>query len=117
MTKNITQTEAAKQEMIQWLSHENELGKSPRKIECTDKFSYLNMTYYIFKFKKSIFDGQWYLGVCGGYDEEGLEHCGHILSEYKEYTSTSAIEEAIKLIEIVRDFWKNLAKKIESGEK
>ena len=100
MIEKMTQADVAKREVIHWLSHENELGKKPSRIKCTKNFTYLDMTYYIFKFKKSIFDTKWLLAVCGGYEGENFENCGHIFSEYKEYRTTSEIEDAIKIIEM-----------------
>ena len=41
--------------MTGWLSHENELGKAPAKIEVAGEFDYDDNHYYILKFKKNIF--------------------------------------------------------------
>ena len=99
----------ARQEMVNWLSHKNELGKKPNKIICTKTFEYLNMTYYIFKVKRKLFDKKWFLAVCGGYEREGVESCGHIFSDYKEYNQDTEIDDAIALVEMIRDYWKSLA--------
>ena len=45
---------AAKESMIDWLSHPNELGKPPAMIECAGTFDLHEMHYYIFKFKKRL---------------------------------------------------------------
>lgn len=103
------QSEIAKEEMIRWLSHSGELGKAPYRIESTNKFDYLDMKYYIFKFKKSKFSFKWLLGVCGGFECDSIRDCGHTFSEFKRYYGQTEKEDAIKIIEIIRDFWKNKA--------
>ncbi len=60
------QKENALQCMIEWLSHENELGKAPSQIQIAGEFDLHNLHYYIFKFKKSRFSswlvgGMWWL--------------------------------------------------------
>ena len=52
------QQQAALQSMIDWLEHENELGRKPSKIEIAGEFDLHDMHYYIFKYKKSM------LGKC-----------------------------------------------------
>lgn len=105
------QIEAAKMEMIEWLLNPNELGKNPAKIELANEFNYLNMKYYIFKFKKDMIDSKWLLGVCGGYENNSLENCGHIFSDFKEYNKNTDKEDAIEMIEMIRAYWKNEANK------
>lgn len=107
----MNQKESSKMEMIKWLSHSNELGKSPSEIYITNEFNYLGMKYYIFRFKKNLFDFKWMLGVCGGYENDSLEHCGHVFSEYKEYKQQTEKEDAIQIIEMIRDYWKKEAEK------
>lgn len=107
----MNQKESAKKEMIKWLSHSNELGKEPSKICVTNEFTYLNMKYYIFKFRKNLFDSKWMLGICGGYENDSLENCGHIFSEYKEYKQQTEKEDAIKIVEMIRDYWKKESEK------
>lgn len=106
--------ELAKNEMIRWLSHPSELGKQPAKIICTNEFEYLEMTYYIFKFKKSVFSLNWMLGVCGGYEKNSSVHCGHLFSEFLRYNKKREKEDAIKIIEMIRNYWMKEAKKIET---
>lgn len=109
---NQVQMNAAKNEMIGWLSHPAELGKAPAKIECTGEFELYDMHYYIFKYKKGLL-GKWLLGVCGGFEGDELEHCGHTFSEMQEYNEASAKEDAIALVEHVRAFIMEQAKKAE----
>lgn len=106
----MTQKELATQEMIRWLSDPGELGKKPAKIECTKEFDYLDMKYYIFKFKKGLFDSKWMLGVCGGYEENATEHCGHIFSQFNEYNPLSEKKDAISIVEMIRQYWIQRAK-------
>ena len=46
---NQNQMNAAKEQMIEWLEHPQELGKAPSKIECAGEFDLYEMHYYIFK--------------------------------------------------------------------
>ena len=49
------QRENAMQCMIEWLSHENELGKKPYQIQIAGEFDLHDLHYYIFKFKSLDF--------------------------------------------------------------
>lgn len=113
---NMRQREEALKSMIQWLSHSNELGKAPSKIEAAQEFDYNDMHYYIFKFKKGLF-GDWLLGVCGGYEGDDLEHCGHILSHMQKYDEANALEQAISMIEQIKAYWIEQAKRQQIQEK
>jgi len=110
------QADAAREEMIRWLSHENELGKKPAKTECTNTFIHETMTYYIFKFKKRIFDKKWLVAVCGGYEGSELKHSGHIFSGFKDYDPSTEIEDAIKIVNELREYWMSRAKQFQAGE-
>ncbi len=98
------QKQAAKKAMIEWLSHPDELGKAPSKIECTKEFDLHGLHYYIFKFKKGLL-GDWLLGVCGGYEGEELEHCGHVFSDMEKYDDNTAIEASKDIVEKIRAYW------------
>lgn len=106
----MNQEESAKEEMIKWLSSPNELGREPAKIETSSKFNYSGMNYYIFKFKKNINDNMWMLAVCGGYEDDSLEHCGHVFSDFKEYNQKTEKEDAIEIVEWIKEYWKKRAK-------
>lgn len=110
---NIEQMNAAKESMIDWLSHPNELGKPPAMIECAGTFDLHEMHYYIFKFKKRKL-GAWLLGVCGGYIDDKLEHCGHVFSNMQEYYEKTAVIQATGMVEMIRSYWMNEAKKAEA---
>ena len=110
---NKEQMNAAREAMIEWLAHPAELGKAPAKIECAGEFDYYDMHYYIFKFKKGVL-GKWLIGVCGGYEDDGMENCGHIFSEMEEYNESAATEQAKDLVEKVRQLCMEQAKKIEA---
>lgn len=96
----------AVEDMVRWLSDEHELGKPPYKIEVAGEFQYDDAYYYILKYKKSIF-GKWLVGVCG-YDEDG-EECGHTFSEFEVYDEKTAKDKCIKMIEYLKEFWRNRA--------
>ena len=109
------QREAATEAMIAWLSHPNELGEAPSKMECVGEFDRHEMTYFIFRYKKS-FLGKWLLGVCGGYDRDSLDHCGHIFSEMQPYDPATAEEKAIEMVESIRAYWMQRAEEAEQQE-
>jgi len=106
---NREQRQAAQEAMTAWLSDEHELGKKPNKIECAGEFEYNEMRYYIFKFKASVF-GKWMVGVCGGFEGDDLEHCGHVFSEMKEYSEAAAQQDCIAMVEKIMAYWKERAK-------
>ncbi|MEK8132840.1 DUF4261 domain-containing protein [Paenibacillus filicis] len=110
-----TQQQAAMQSMINWLSDERELGRIPSKIEIAGEFDLHDMHYYIFKYKKTWL-GKWLLGVCGGYENPtDTEHCGHIFSEMQLYNPVTAKQEAIAMIEMIREYWMQQAAAIEAA--
>ncbi len=100
---NSKQMKAAQESMTEWLSHPQELGKAPAKIECTGNIELHGMTYYIFRYRKSAL-GRWLLGVCGGYETDELEHCGHVFSEMEEYSEDTAAEKAADIVEKIRTY-------------
>ncbi|MEO4052437.1 DUF4261 domain-containing protein [Solibacillus sp. CAU 1738] len=110
------QQQAAMQSMIEWLADERELGQQPSKIEIAGEFDLHDMHYYIFKYKKAML-GKWLLGVCGGYeDQSDTEHCGHIFSEMQPYDPATAEQEAVKMVEMIREYWMKQAAAYESTQ-
>ena len=103
------QMQAAKDAMINWLSNEHELGKAPTRIECVKEFDLHDLHYYVFRYKKGLF-GDWLLGVCGGYEGEELEHCGHVFSDMEKYEEQTAVEKSIEMVERIRAYWMREAK-------
>ena len=112
---NEIQMRAASEAMTEWLSHPQELGRAPAKIECAGEFDLYDMHYYIFRYKKTSM-GEWLIGVCGGYEGDGTEHCGHVFSEMEPYEEDTALEKAVALVETVRQFWMERASEAE-GQK
>lgn len=107
---NKEQLYAAQTAMIEWLSDPHELGKKPFKIECAGEFDFNEMHYYIFKFKASLL-GKWLVGVCGGFEDDDLEPCGHIFSNMQEYNETTTKNECITMVENIMAYWKEQAAK------
>lgn len=92
-----------KKELEEWLSHPNELVKKTSKIEYTNQFEDEDgIQCMIFKYKKSLF-GKWLLGIAS---ESGT------FSEMKEYSKEKEIEDATKILEFLKNYWKNLAKEM-----
>ena len=110
---NKEQLKAAEKAMTDWLSHPGELGKKPHKIECTKEFDLHELHYYIFRFKEKMF-GEWMLGVCGGYEDDSLEHCGHVFSDLKKYEEKTALDDATAIVERIRAYWMERARNQES---
>ncbi|WP_442602026.1 DUF4261 domain-containing protein [Paenibacillus sp. KN14-4R] len=111
-----TQQQAATQSMIDWLADEHELGRKPSKIEIAGEFDLYDMHYYIFRYKKTML-GKWLLGVCGGYESPSdTEHCGHIFSEMELYNPATAEQEAVVMVEMIREYWMKQAAAIETAQ-
>ncbi len=102
------QLEAALDNMVRWIASPQELKKIPKKIQCEGVFQYMDMNYYIFKFKMSTF-GKWMLGVSGGYEGNSLEPCGHTYSDMKEYDEDTAYDDCIAMIDRIVAYWKKKA--------
>lgn len=100
--------------MEEWLSHPQELGKKPAKLEIAGEFDLHDLHYYIFKFKKTVL-GSWKVAVCGGYEGDGLGHCGHIYSAMENYDSSTAQEKCVQMVEMIRRYWMERAKEQEEG--
>lgn len=100
--------------MEEWLSHPQELGKKPAKLEIAGEFDLHDLHYYIFKFKKSVL-GSWKVAVCGGYEGDGLGHCGHIYSAMENYNPSTAQEKCVQMVEMIRRYWMERAKEQEEG--
>ena len=106
MTK---QQQAALEAMEEWLSHPQELGKAPAKMEVAGEFDLHGGHYYILKYKKSLM-GKWLVGVCGFEDAETLEPCGHTFSEMEPYDPDTAQEKCEAMVEAIRQYWMDRAK-------
>lgn len=106
---NKEQLRAAETAMREWLAHSEELGKEPAKISCAKEFDLHELHYYIFKFKEKLF-GDWMLGVCGGYEENSSEHCGHVFSDFKKYNDKTALDDAVAIVEKIRAYWMEKAR-------
>ena len=109
---NKEQIYAAQKNMIDWLYDSRELGKNPWKIEYVDTFLLYGMQYYIFRFKTNLF-GQWLLGVSGGFEKDSLEPCGHTFSNMQKYDVSTARDDSIQMIEQIREYWMEQAKKFD----
>lgn len=98
------QEQAATAVMEDWLSHPDELGKKPAKLEIAGTFDLNGLHYYIFKFKKTLLSS-WKVAVCGGYEGDGVGHCGHIYSEMEPYDPSTAQEKCVAMVEKIRQYW------------
>ncbi|WP_298021423.1 hypothetical protein [uncultured Dysosmobacter sp.] len=95
---------SAMAELENWLSDPHELGHKPNKVEYTNKFEDEDgISCMIFKFKTSLF-GKWYLGIVS---ESGT------FSEMKAYDQKSEIEDAKAILTMLKNYWKDMAKKMQ----
>lgn len=104
------QMTAAQLMMTTWLAHPNELGKAPAKIQCVGEFVLHDLHYYIFRYKKTLL-GRWLVGVSGGYEGASRESAGHVFSHKKPYKEVTAEEDCKAMVELLRAYWMNQAKK------
>lgn len=109
------QLRAAQADMTAWLSDPHELGKAPDQMVYVGKFVYHAMQYYIFKFKASV-DGKWLVGVCGGFEKDALEPCGHTFSQMQPYNAQTAQADCISMVERIMAYWKERVQKLESSD-
>ena len=42
------------------------------------------------------------MAVCGGYEGDGVGHCGHIFSEMEPYDPATAQEKCVAMVEKIR---------------
>ncbi len=96
--------EKAKGVLIEWLSHENELGKAPKSIEVADEFDYESGHAFVIKYKENVFS-KWLLGVCV-LDDRG-EDCGLNFSEFEPYDPKTAREKSLKMIDYLQEYWRS----------
>ena len=111
---NSRQLFAAQENMVEWLADPHELGKKPSKIECAGEFDLHDMHYYIFKYKTGLL-GSWLVGVSGGFEEDDLEPCGHTFSEMQKYDAATAQGDCIAMVEKIRAYWMEQAKKFQQN--
>ena len=107
---NEKQLQAARDNMLMWLSDPHELGKLPHKIESAGEFELHDLHYYIFRFKTGLLS-KWFVGVSGGFEDDDLEPCGHTFSEMKEYNAETAQDDCIAMVEKIRAYWMEQAKR------
>lgn len=100
---NEKQMQAAQQAMVEWLCDPRELGKPPAKIACAGTLTLDEKTYYLFQFKKGLL-GKWLLGVCGGYEGDSTENCGHVFSQMAPFDPATAAQQATEMVEFLRDY-------------
>ena len=103
MSKDILE---ATKELEEWLSHPNELGHKPSKIEYTNQFvDEDGIECLIFKYKKSLLS-KWLLGIVS---ESGT------FSEMQEYNKDTEVQDATLILNMLKQYWKDMAKRIESA--
>lgn len=90
-------------ELENWLSDSHELGDKPSRIEYTNSFvDEDGIKCMIFKYKKNMLS-KWLLGIVS---ESGT------FSEMKEYNKKTEIEDAKVILEMLKNYWMEMAKKM-----
>ncbi|MDE7399472.1 MAG: DUF4241 domain-containing protein [Oscillospiraceae bacterium] len=101
---NTKQAEVAINDLAEWLVDSEILDKSPVAVECTGDFEKDGLTYYILKYQKRKF-GKWYIGVCGGFEGDSEEHCGHVFSGGEDlYEEENAQDLAWHMAEFIKGY-------------
>ena len=82
------------------------------------KFEYGGKVYTIkrnppYARKAGLF-GKWLVGVCGGFEDDDLEPCGHIFSDMQEYNELTAQKNCISMVEKIMAYWVEQAKRFEN---
>ena len=91
----------AMEELEDWLSDPSELGKKPTKIEYTNAFADEDgINCLVFKYKKNLL-GKCLLGIVS---ESGT------FSEMGEYNQKMEIDDAKRILEMLKNYWKEMAK-------
>lgn len=99
--------EEEKQNVIEWLKHPSELGCAPKKIEYTNEFTDEDgIQCMIFKYKKTLF-APWLLAIAS---ESG------VFSEMQPYNRATEIEDAKKMVNFLKEYWKRKANELEERE-
>lgn len=92
--------ENEKKEIVDWLKHPNELGKAPSKIEFVKEFTDEDEVHcLIFRFKSGLFS-PWLMAI---HSDSG------IFSELEKYDEANDIEQASKMLDYLKQYWKNIA--------
>ena len=87
-------------EVAEWLSHPNELGKAPSKMEFVKEFTDEDEIHcLIFKFKKGLFS-PWMMAI---HSDSG------IFSEQERYDEADDIGQAKKMLTYLKQYWKSIA--------
>ncbi len=99
---NKKQIKTAEKSLEKWLFEE--YGQKPVKMECMHEFEMDGLTYCIFRFRKEK-NGDAYIGVCGGFEGESKEHCGHVFGTFDDlYEEETALEMGRKMASFIREF-------------
>lgn len=89
-----------KAEIIEWLKHPNELGKAPHKIEFVKEFTDKEGIHcLIFRFKAGLLS-PWLMAI---YSDSG------IFSEQEKYDEKNDVEQASRMVEYLKQYWKSIA--------
>lgn len=119
MELNKEQIEYAEKNMIKWLSHPNELGNEPTKIEFLDIVTVprRDNVYYLFKFKsdnKLHKNKGWMLGLGGGYAKTDIPTASWEEQPFSEFECLEKDYkmQATRIINMLIDYWITRSKQI-----
>ncbi len=106
---NKKQMKSASETLSSWLADETAFGHKPYKIECVGEFYEFDMRYYLFAYTPEK-GGERYVGICGGYKDESLEHCGHVFGARDVYDKKTALELGRKMAHFISEIYSAQAK-------
>lgn len=96
---NKSQMKAAEKSLSEFLTAQ--FGHKPVGMKCMHEFEMNGFMYCVLKYRKSLL-GTDYVGICGGFEGESEEHCGHVFGNYKvEYRRETAIEDGKKMLTLL----------------
>lgn len=92
-------------ELENWLAYPSELGAKPAATEYSCSFEDEDGIFcMVFKYKKTP-GGKWLLGIVS---DSGT------FSEMREYNESTKIEDAKKILDFLKDYWKQKAAELET---
>jgi len=113
---DLTQEKIARSCFYHWLLYPTELGEEPKTLVFLDSFEQEGYRFYIYKYtsdKEGFKERGEMLGVCGGYliqKELCAIHSGTVYSNH-ESVEKEYMKQAQNIIEQVKNFWQEYAKK------
>lgn len=85
----------------------------PVYLEVVNQFIRNELNYYVIEYM--IAGSELLIGVAGGYEEDAVEHCGHLHSKMELLMEGNEIEQAEALVDEIEGFWSQHAAVVEQN--